>query len=346
MLSDCDRSLIGALQVSPRAPWSDLGEALDISGVTAARRWRRLSDEGKAWVTASPGMFYRAEQCFAYVEIDCAPGKRTEVANRLAQQEMVVTVEITTGNADILLTIGAADLSMLSGYLLDQLGVMENVLRTRARVATKIYSEGSSWRLVNFDEAKLSVLERSRPEAVRTSGEENPLVMTSDLRYIARLLTVNGRASYTELAEAANMSQTTVRRHVNWLLRAGVLLPRTDLAAELSGYPVQVYLWADAPVDGLPAAAAQLTRMHQVRLCATVSSAPSLVVCAWLRSVEDVHRFELSISKRLPQVRIVDRFVVLRTVKRMGRLVNPQGRAIGVVPMNVWDIGVAVTTHT
>jgi len=171
-------------------------------------------------------------------------------------------------------------------------------------------------------------------------------VMTSDLRYIARLLTVNGRASYTELAEAANMSQTTVRRHVNWLLRAGVLLPRTDLAAELSGYPVQVYLWADAPVDGLPAAAAQLTRMHQVRLCATVSSAPSLVVCAWLRSVEDVHRFELSIAKRLPQVRIVDRFVVLRTVKRMGRLVNPQGRAIGVVPMNVWAIGVAVATHT
>jgi len=54
----------------------------------------------------------------------------------------------------------------------------------------------------------------------------------------------------------------------------------------------------------------------------------------------------LSIAKRLPQVRIVDRFVVLRTVKRMGRLVNPQGRAIGVVPMNVWAIGVAVATHT
>jgi hypothetical protein len=34
----------------------------------------------------------------------------------------------------------------------------------------------------------------------------------------------------------------------------------------------------------------------------------------------------------------VDRLVVLRTVKRMGRLVDTDGRAIGVVPINVWDI--------
>jgi hypothetical protein len=127
-----------------------------------------------------------------------------------------------------------------------------------------------------------------------------------------------------------------VRRHVRRLLGARILLPRTDMAAELSGSPVQVYLWADAPVDGLPATARTLTQLRHVRLCATVSAATSLVVCAWLRTVEEVHRLELTIAKQLPQLRIVDRLIVLRTVKRMGRLVDHRGRAVGVVPIAIW----------
>jgi DNA-binding Lrp family transcriptional regulator len=161
--------------------------------------------------------------------------------------------------------------------------------------------------------------------------------MTPDVQRIAGLLTVNGRASYAELATETGLSPTTVRRHVGNLLRSGMLLPRTDLAAELSGSPVQVYLWADAPVEGLPVTARTISQIRQVRLCATVSSAPSMLLCAWLQTVEEVHRLELAIANRLPQVRIIDRLVVLRTVKRMGRLLDTHGRAVGVVPINIWD---------
>lgn len=337
MLSDDDQALICALQVSPRASWSDVGEALGISGVTAARRWRRISEDGTAWVTTAPGMARWAQQCLAYVEIDCAPAKRTEVAAQLAQHEFVVTAEITTGTADILVTIAAADLATMSHYLLDHLGSMESILRTRVRVATKIYTEGSAWRLVELDASALRVLERSRPEVDPAAASADPMAMTPDVQRIARLLSVNGRASYAELAAETGMSPTTVRRHVSRLLGAGILLPRTDMAAELSGSPVQVYLWGDAPVDELPTTARTLTQLRQVRLCATVSSAPSLVVCAWLHTVEEVHRLELTIARQLPHLRIADRLIVLRTVKRMGRLVDHQGRAVGVVPISIWD---------
>jgi DNA-binding Lrp family transcriptional regulator len=337
MLSDDDRALVCALQVSPRASWSDVGAALGISGVTAARRWRRISEDGTAWVTTAPGMARWAERCLAYVEIDCAPAKRPEVAAQLAQHEFVVTAEITTGSADILVTVAAADLATMSHYLLDHLGSMDSILRTRARIATKIYTEGSGWRLVELDASALRTLERSRPEVDPTAAPADPMAMTPDGQLIARLLSVNGRASYAELAAATGLSPTTVRRHVNRLLGAGILLPRTDMAAELSGSPVQVYLWGDAPVDELPATARTLTQLRQVRLCATVSSAPSLVVCAWLRTVEEVHRLELTIARQLPHLRIVDRLIVLRTVKRMGRLVDSQGRAVGVVPISIWE---------
>jgi len=338
VLSDDDRALIGALQVAPRASWTDIGSALGISGVTAARRWKRLSTEGTAWVTAAPGMVRSAQQCLAYVEIDCAPARRTEVAAQRAQCECVVTVEITTGTADILATVAAADLTTLSHYLLDDLGRMDDVLRTRVRIATKIYSEGSGWRLVEPPPAALRILQRARPDGESPGGlDGEPVAMSSDERRIARLLTVNGRASYAELAGTTGLSPTTVRRHVSRLLGARVLLPRTDMAAELSGTPVQVYLWADAPADQLPASARALTQLRQVRLCATVSSAPSMVLSAWLHTVEEVHRLELTIARQLPQLRIVDRLIVLRTVKRIGRLVDSQGRAVGVVPISIWE---------
>jgi DNA-binding Lrp family transcriptional regulator len=336
ILSPDDSELIGALQVGPRATWTDIGEALGISGITAARRWQRISASGVAWVTAAPGMSRRAEQCVAYVEVDCLPGKRIEVAAELARHELVVTVEIITGTADIMLTIAAANLHTLSHYLLDHLGAMESVLKTRARIATKIYTEGSAWRLVELPEDAIRVLERSRLKPEMDRADE-AVSMTPDMQRIAGLLTVNGRASYAELAAATGLSPTTVRRHVDNLLRSGMLLPRTDLAAELSRSPVQVYLWADAPVDGLPVTARTISQIRQVRLCATVSSAPSLLLCAWLRTVEEVHRLELAIANRLPQVRIIDRLVVLRTVKRMGRLLDTHGRAVGVVPINIWD---------
>lgn len=337
ILSDDDRYLIAALQASPRAPWADLGEVLSISAVTAARRWERISSSGVAWVTAAPGMARRAEQCLAYVEVDCLPSERIAVAAELARHQLVVTVEITTGTADILLTIAAADLVTLSHYLLDHLGGMAGVTRTRARVATKIYTEGSGWRLVELSDEAQRTLDRSKPRCDDDAGADELVVMNADVKQLAGLLSVNGRASYAELATAAGISPTTVRRHVGRLLRGGILLPRTDLAAELSGSPVQIYLWADAPVENLPATARTIAQLRQVRLCATVSSAPSLVLCAWLHTVEEVHRLELAIAKRLPQVRIVDRLVVLRTVKRMGRLVDTQGRAVGVVPINIWD---------
>jgi DNA-binding Lrp family transcriptional regulator len=338
VLSDDDRALIASLQVAPRASWTDIGQALGISGVTAARRWRRLTSDGTVWVTAAPGMVRSAQQCLAYVEIDCPPARRTEVAAQLAQRECVVTVEITTGTADILATVAAADLTTLSHYLLDDLGRMDDVLRTRVRIATKIYSEGSSWRLFELPPAALRILQRTRPDAELAGGLDGESVaMNADERRIARLLTVNGRASYAELAAATGLSPTTVRRHVGRLLGARIMLPRTDMAAELSGTPVQVYLWADAPVDQLPASARALTQLRQVRLCATVSSASSMVLSAWLHTVEEVHRLELTIARKLPQLRIVDRLIVLRTVKRIGRLLDPQGRAVGVVPIAIWE---------
>jgi hypothetical protein len=41
-------------------------------------------------------------------------------------------------------------------------------------------------------------------------------------------------------------------------------------------------------------------------------------------------------ARAVPETTVTDRLVTLRTVKRMGRLLDEDGCAVGAVPMDVW----------
>jgi DNA-binding Lrp family transcriptional regulator len=338
MISDDDALLIDALQIAPRASWAALSEHLGISSVTVAKRWQRLAEEGLAWVTVAPGMATRRPQCFAYVEVTCQPSMRLAVADTIALHPMAVTVEIVTGSADILVTVCAADLPTLSHYALEHLSAVEGVVSTRVRIATRLYHEGSAWRLRVLPQATAAALEQLRGEQPAEGERPDPIEsMPGQAKAIMTQLAIDGRTSYAELAERVETSPTTARRCVSDLLRSGILILRTDVSAPDAGWPVESYVWANAPISNLRDTAHQLSQTRQARLTATVAAGPVLALSTWLRTVEELHRLELTFAEQLPQLQVVDRLIVLRVVKRMGRLINEGGRSTGVVPINIWD---------
>ncbi|HEU5008263.1 MAG TPA: AsnC family transcriptional regulator [Jatrophihabitantaceae bacterium] len=331
------RLLLEALQVAPRAPWAKLGEVLGITAVTAAKRWARLSEAGVAWVTAAPAMAMHTPQCLAYVEITCHPEHRQEVASAIAQHSLAVSVELTTGSADILVTAAAADWHTMAHYLLSRLDQVEHVQSSRARIATRLYGEGSAWRLRELPASAVGALERISAEEAPADAARVPLRASEAVRAMLVQLSLDGRASIAELAECTGLSQTTARRRLTELLSSRMAMVRTDVNSWAIGWPVQVYLAANAPVEVLSQTAHALSRFREFRLTATVTGGPNLTMCAWLRTVEEIQRLELAIAARLPVVRIVDRLIVLRTIKRMGRLIDESGNAVGVVPINLWE---------
>lgn len=337
MLTRADLRLIDALQLAPRASWATIAGVLETSPVTIARRWAGLTEQGIAWVTAAPGMARHIAQCVAYVEITCRPEHRLVVATAIAQHHQAVTVELTTGSADVLITVAAADLKTLSHYLLQHLAQVPNLVSSRARIATRLYGEGSAWRLHVLEETVVRELEQVRRQPMTEDVAAPPDALPTAVKTMLTQLALDGRSSFVELARLADISVTTARRHVSRLLHAGVIILRTDVNAFAVNWPVQVYLWADAPVDKLDQTARALSRFPQARLTATVAAGPRLALCSWLRTVEELHRLELAIAAKLPQVTVMDRLIVLRQIKRMGRLLDENGNAIGVVPINLWD---------
>jgi len=168
-----------------------------------------------------------------------------------------------------------------------------------------------------------------------------PHLQVSD-REILIQLGLDGRSPYATLAANAQVSEATARRRVARLLGSGAVLMRTEVAAHLAGWQVPVVLSVDAPTSRLVETVRRIARLPQVRICATLAGTPPIVVQAWLHDVEALHDFETTLVKAAPTLTVVDRLITLRTVKRMGRLLDEDGRAIGAVPMDVWTDPLAV----
>ncbi|WP_219412476.1 hypothetical protein [Pseudonocardia nigra] len=96
-------------------------------------------------------------------------------------------------------------------------------------------------------------------------------------------------------------------------------------------------LWAFVPPEEHAEAARALAGLPEARLSVGLTGGPAnLLVSLWLRSLDDVQRLESVLAERLPRLRVVDRAIALRHIKRMGRLLDPAGHAIELVPLDPW----------
>ncbi len=334
ILTEADLILITALQMAPRASWVQLARQTGAAPATLARHWRQLEQTGVAWVTATPGRTSWSARCVAFCEIRCAPGSVLQVAHTLAEDPHALTVEITTGATDIFMTVAVTDLTALSRYLLQRVDLIPGVVETRTNISTQLYRDGSDWRLDAQPVRSGAPLNHSH--AATRNIPRGAVPDTAVHRSLLVGLGLDGRASCAELASRAGINEITARRYLARLITTGATILRTEVAAGSSGWPVSVLLSLEVPTHALAEAARATARHRQVRMSATLAGSPSLIIAAWLRRVDQLHEFEQSIAADIPGVTVKNRLVVLRTVKRMGRLLDESGRAVRAIPMDHW----------
>ncbi|WP_331772377.1 Lrp/AsnC family transcriptional regulator (plasmid) [Embleya sp. NBC_00888] len=331
ILDETDLALVNALQTAPRASWTLIGQALGMSAVTAARRWERLRSRGLAWVTAYGGPFVLQVNCSAYVEVDCHPARVRAVTERLVRDPRITGIEHVSGGTDLLLTVMVADLTALSRLAIEVIGAQEGVTAIRSMIATHLFTEGSRWDLRSLDPHQRGLL---RP------GDDTPSAgigtVAPEDRSLLIALGADGRLGYGELAEATGMSESTVRRRVTRMLREGSVVPRCEIAHSVSGFPVFVHYLANVPSADLARVGASIAAVAEVRMCAAIAARHSLLITAWVRSIPDTRRLEAQLAERFPELTIEDRWLTLANAKRMGHLLDPEGRNTGFVPMDIW----------
>ncbi|MEC3974820.1 Lrp/AsnC family transcriptional regulator [Amycolatopsis sp. H20-H5] len=330
MLSENDLKLVEALQVSPRAPWSVVGQTLGVGAVTAARHWETLVERGDAWMTAYPGGGPSSQMALVFVEIDCGPGELLRVAHALADDVHVATVEYVAGHCDLLVHVVAPTLREVSDYVLHRLSALPGVVATRTVVSPRLFTEGSRWRVRAITPGQREALAPRPPRshgAVKFGEPDRALMLA---------LGEDGRASAAALALRLGVGASTVRRRLDGLLDSGYLRLRCEIARSLSPAPVTAMLWLRVPPDKLETTARSLAMLTEVRMCAAISGSANLMLVVWLSSQHETVTLESALAGKLPWLEIVDRAVTLRGIKLMGRLLDETGRSRGRVPLDFW----------
>ncbi|MFI5783250.1 winged helix-turn-helix transcriptional regulator [Nocardia sp. NPDC051570] len=226
----------------------------------------------------------------------------------------------------LLLIVFTTDLPAMERYVTDRLGGLPGVQRTASRILTGFFAEAGGWRLDALDPDQRARVQRAYQRPVHRPGERDP----QDLETL-RLLHLDGRASYVELAQQLGVSQSTARRRLDRLETTGYLARRCDFARPLAGWPVTAVRWASVHTGRLADTGHALAHLPETRFCVTVARPHNIVLGVYLHSIADTDRFENELCLQHPDLSITDRAIAYHTVKAYSRVLDPPGRRIGTI---------------
>lgn len=329
-LSEQDLALLHGMQIAPRVSWAAAAALLGSTPATVAARWERLRRAGLAWVTAHPAGV-GATLVVSLVEVDCLPGSRAAVVRALCADSRAATVEESARDRDLLLTVMTADLGELTRFVLDELSRVPGVQRTRTHLTTAVHAQGRDWRLDALDHRQQAGFERLAGPAVPAAAAAGP---PPDAWPLIEALAHDGRAGAAELARRTGRNAATLRRQLPRLIASGLLAFRCEVAQVASQWPISCTFVARVPPPEHARTAAALATLAELRLCVSTTGGTNFMFTVWVRSLQRLLELERLLAERLPRLGIVESAVTLRTPKRMGWMLDDDGRATGeVVPV-------------
>lgn len=321
-LDSLDERLLHAVQVAPRAPWTTLAPVVGADPVTLSRRWKRLRDRGVVYVT---GYGWSRTSVLSLIEFECEPGYTLAVAEALVDDREAFTVELTAGGRDIMVSLLTEDTDHLARWTLERVRELDGVRRVRTHLVSQIVADAGGWQLRALSDDDRAEIRRR----VREPQAQMPRLTPEQQDGVLEALAVDGRASTAEIARQAGIPARRARETVAAMTARDHYVIRADVARAWTPWPVSVWYFLQVPADKVSRVGPLLTRIDEARLVVTATGEYNVIMAAWLRSLLDVNQLEAVLEERLAGVRIVDRSVVLRSVKHLGHIIGEDGCATG-----------------
>ncbi|MEU8972836.1 Lrp/AsnC ligand binding domain-containing protein [Streptomyces monashensis] len=126
-LQPVDHQLIAALIEDGRASYTDLARRADTTALTARRRLEALLGGQAVRLATEADLARLGIRTEALLWIGVAPGGLEETGRQLSRHPQVRFVSATTGPANLLVAVAAADLDALYRFLTDTVGALHQV---------------------------------------------------------------------------------------------------------------------------------------------------------------------------------------------------------------------------
>jgi DNA-binding Lrp family transcriptional regulator len=314
MLDVVDRQIVHVLTIEPRAPFRTIAEITGISDQTAARRYRRLAESaGLRVLGVVDGSSLGWTDWF--VRLQTMPGAADTIADALARRTDTKWVQLASGGTEIICFLEARTPEQRDALLLGGLPGSRRVVQISAHSILHNYTP-KAWQGVTraLSEAQLAKLNSSaHPGAAHGDADLQP----EDEPLLAELAR-DGRTSNAALAVAIHWHESTVRRRIDELRRAGLLHFEVDLDTRGLGMNVHTLFWLSVEPARLDEAGRTLAGQPEVPFAAATTGPTNLVGTAHFRDTQHLYDYLTGELADLPGIRSVETAPIIRTLKRTG----------------------------
>ena len=332
-LDEVDRQLLHALVVAPRASFRVLAAALGVSDQTIARRYRRLVETADLRVT---GLIHgpRAGWVDWIVRLQVAPGSAQRIADSLAQRPDTRWVRLYSGGTEIVCTLQARTPEQRNALFLRGLpgsrhvtGITaQSILHVFSPVAYVTYTRGlSPDQLAALTEAtpeqqpeRHEITAISPDDAWIPSAETETLLRPEDDPLLAEL-TRDGRTPVADLAAVTHWHESTVRRRIEELRKAGLLYFDVDVDESVLGINANVMLWLKIEPASLDAAGRTIAAHPEIPFAGATTGATNLAASAIFRDTRELYAYLTTRLADLPGLQSVESAPIIGTFKRTAR---------------------------
>ncbi|MFD8378545.1 Lrp/AsnC family transcriptional regulator [Streptomyces sp. NPDC059679] len=318
-LDDIDRGLVHALQIDGRAPLRTLGEALGVSENTVARRYRRLRSAGVLRVVGALNGGRLGYNAWT-IRLQCTPDAAGTIARALAARPDTSYVHLLSGGTEISCSAQTRSSDESDALLLHRLPRTGRITAISAHLLLGHSALPDSWagpaRLTPEQTALLS----PRPVDNAAADADGEVSLADGDQPLFDVLSRDGRASCAELASATGWSDSTVRRRLTALRRAGVLAFLVDIPPAALGFRAEARLWMSVRPSRLAEVASALAEHPEVSLVAMTTGPTNLLGAVNCRDAQHLARYLTERIASLDAIRSLETAPVIRTVKRAGAL--------------------------
>jgi DNA-binding Lrp family transcriptional regulator len=314
MLDPVDRQIIHILAIEPRASFRTLAEVTGISDQTAARRYRRLSESAGLRVL---GVVDGSQLGWTgwFLRLQTTPGSADSIAEALARRPDTSWVRLASGGTEIACTLEARTAEQRDALFLRGLPGSRRVVQISAHSILHDFTPGP-WQEITraLSAAQLDRLNASAaPGPAATGG----VLLPGDEPLLAELAR-DGRASHAALAAAIHWHESTVRRRMDELRRAGLLSFEVDIDNRVFGMDLQAMLWLTVEPARLAETGCALAAHREIPFAAATTGPTNLMASAVFRDTQHLYEYLTGELAGLPGVSSVQTAPIIRTLKRTG----------------------------
>ena len=235
---------------------------------------------------------------------------------------MIVSIDETTGDRDLLLTVVAPDLPTLSDMVIDWIGGLRGVHGSRSALVTSVVIGSNSWRIDALSKAEKILARGPRP------GELWMLPPDDLDRELAQSLAVDGRTSATSLARTLDVPASTLHRRLQKLLTNRQIELRCDVA-ELGGWSLECTWTATIPLNHKTRVLELLRQQSGLRSCMWITGSSNLRVNFRVERQNGIGMIESAVAEAIPGLAPAETIVYMRSHKSMGWVLDRDGRTTG-----------------